>query len=483
MYKLSNEAIKSLNHFPVVSFMDYRRFITLVSQEYIAHGYSLMPDNVSSSEYDDRITLSDGTADVHIFTRKKYGDEVDNPSIVTAEICEDGETVFKRAFYPYSTDHRHVHNRGKKRNKPVRYCTTVEEWKKLAELKRKRFHCIADEDFVADFHKGCPGWDRIVKKVMPVVRSYKGYKRTAADLLEGVRISTKCIAISGNHDTILSASIYISGKKTIVLSNEYNVPLYYKKVHEVKSPDGRICIHGIYLPAWYAKDDTRRYRSTEVFKLRNEDGAAVSYLLESSHAVYGTTYMVLDNDGKMITNGYVPLEKWTNNVHATIGERVKPFFAEPVVVDDKNAFRTSVPLSAAVLLLMGKGSDGQFSSDLSYSRYDLAEFDKDRWNETEPICFEEDGIVRLYGKQFLSGEIKAMSMEKDGCDKFYSLRGGFTVFENGKKGNVILRMGGSFNDVNCDVNCRVIQDGCGTNDNFFVPRTVCEKIYSHVNAG
>lgn len=470
MYKITNEVMENLNHFPVVSFMEYRRFITCISQEYMAHGYSLMPDNVSSSEYDDRVTLSDGTADVHIYTRKKYEDEVDNPSIVTAEICEDGETVFKREFYPYYTDHRHAHSRGKRYDKPVRYCATVEQWKELTEMRWKRFHRIADEDFVADFSKGCPGWDRIVKKVMPVVRSYKGYKRTAADLLERVRISTKCIMISENHKTILSASIYISGKKKIELSNEHNVPSYYKRVHEEKSPDERICIHGTYLPAWYAKDNTRRYRSTEVFKLRNEDGAVISYLLESSHSVYGTTYMVLDNDGKMITNGYVPMEKWINNVHAAIVERVKPFFAEPVAVDTQNTFRVSAPLSAAVLL----------SADLSYSQHDLAEFDKDRWNDTEPICFEEDGTVRLYGKQFL-GEIKSMSIEKDGRDKSYFLNGEFTVLEDEKKGNVILRMAGSVDDVSCDVDCRVTQNGYGTNETFFVPRTVCEKIYSHVN--
>ena len=322
---------------PVISKSDYRRLLSQIVRTYLSNGYMLLENNTSIYGHPDHIQMTDGTTNVFVCSKSVRKNDVRDPSTMTLCVTEGGETVIERTFYLYKSQHDFGHggtviertfNLYKSQHdcghtdrviyEPcVRYCESVKEWKSFCEIKRSRMatNRAVDERTVISFADGTDRWDEIVKKVLPIVHSrYKGVVPKAISRVDFIT-ENGGYALRGEYETTLKVRITIEGKDAVELKNKYGVPSFYRDVHEEKSSEGRICIHGVYVPAYYAEKGIRECRNVSgvmsAWKLTDgEDRAGVLFL--SAHPVYGTTYMVLDNDGKVVTNGYVPLE--ANNV-------------------------------------------------------------------------------------------------------------------------------------------------------------------------
>lgn len=324
---------------PVIGKRDYRRLLSQIVRTYLSNGYILLENNTSIYGHPDHIEMTDGTTNVLVCSKSVRKNDVRDPSTMTLCVTEGGETVIERTFYLYKSQHDCGHGGTAiermfhlYKSQPdcghtdrviyepcVRYCESVKEWKSFCEIKRSRMatNRAVDERTVISFTDGIDRWDEIVKKVLPIVHSRKEYKGVVPKDICRVDFITEngSYALRGEYETTLKVRIAIEGKDAVELKNKYGVPSFYRDVHEEKSSEGRICIHGVHVPAYYAEKGIREYRNVSgvmsAWKLTDgKDRAGVLFL--SAHPVYGTTYMVLNNDGKVVANGYVPLE--ANNV-------------------------------------------------------------------------------------------------------------------------------------------------------------------------
>ena len=318
-HTLSITAKRELMNMPVISVRDYRKLLTRAVQEYALMGYVLMTVNVLRGDRNDYIPMRRGKDSAVISTSTADDKSIANEA-VTMMIQENGRTVFSRMFYEYSSDHAHAHNKSGygRQYYSTRPCASKDERDKMRSMHNDRCGAEDKDAPVYNVYSALttPRWNDIVRKLLPVIRSVKGYRTVTASKVEHITLWKRhaLLDADGVYQTKMVARIHIEGKnKDITFCNSYYVPKYYEDAHGVKNKGDRVCVHGFYLPSSYAPNNNSRGRDANmrVSYLLDEDGEhdrTMGYVAVCRHPFYGNTYAVLDSDGSPVANGYIPAD-------------------------------------------------------------------------------------------------------------------------------------------------------------------------------
>ena len=434
-YTLSVDTIQEMTRMAVVSIRDYRRLLTRAVQEYAMMGYVLVNTNTIRSGKEDYILMRCGKNSVIISTSTTGGESIVEDTM-TMTVKENKKTVFSRVFYQYKTNHAHAHNKngyGEQHWCSTRLCDSIEERDKM---RSKRIDRHGSEDKNAPLYKvyskyTTPRWNDIVGRLLPVIRSVRGYKAVTASKVNHVSI-WKChsrLNDDGVYKSEMVAHISIEGKdKKIEFRNSYYTPAYYEDVHGARDKDSRMCVHGFYLPSSYASANNNRGwdSKTRIFYLFDANKQSyydrvMGYVAVCRHPFYGMTYVVLDRNGKIIANRYVPTESSNGYSAFLYGKQSclqndgivpliletersivpKEFFTAKVKEFDYNDYRNGQSLSLGMMRYW----------ENTKGWCDFAAYDKAKWNSLKEVEFHDNGTITVYGNTFT---IKKCEMSSHG---------------------------------------------------------------------
>lgn len=471
----------------VISERDYRNLLSDIVMVYLTSGYAIMPNNTSRSNHYDYFCLRRGQKEVTIRTttekiRREKRSFFNDPTMVKLTVEENGNETLSRAFYEYRTDHRHGYH--KHHLCDTRYCNSVEEWDKFAAKNYERFRPSGREHVTEMMisPQTTARWKDVAKKILPVVRSHRGCKRLPASAIESVMFRSS--AEPGR--TYLNVTIGVKGKEEIKKAFRYCTPPCQMDVHDVKTSDERICIHGVYMPKWYADKKQRSIGMVRnMYPLKDAEYNNVGFIIVAPHPLYGFTYAITDAKGYVTANGYVPVEEYISSYLSEDERRECHFPRQDMAF---LARRYAVKRFPELDILKYAIGDVWYHADISmtvgmrfsespwgtqYGAFDLGDInvqrwnaDVQKWNSGELLEFCDDGTAVVYGEKF---SVESCCYDDEGAK--------VRMAQDGDKRHLMFVVSGDpQNGDYCHYNGDSI-----TGRYYSLPRSVSEKIVCYID--